>query len=174
MVQRIVRTDTPVWRCQFDIWSHPQYPACLHHGQHHYTIVCSSCWHTEIAWNCCYCQSLKKTKQSTTTPLQLFFSKNVCLTTIFLLFFWFKGPLRLGRYDSYASDRRVILIELRQHPVLVWKGAVQAKCHPRLQDARFLCFFFGGGVVDFFGRFGHSNLVSQKIYIYIYLCIVSI
>ena len=126
-------------------------------------------------WNCMkllLLQSLKKTKQSTSQrqlpSCNCFFLK-MCVWQLFsCLFFWFKGPLRLGRYDSYASDRRVILIELRQHPVLVWKGAVQAKCHPRLQDARFLCYFFGG-VVDFFGRFGHSNLVSQNIY----LCIVS-
>lgn len=60
----------------------------------------------------------KNMKQSTTTPqLQMFLKKNVCLTTFFLQFFLSKEPIRLlGPYDSYASDPRVILIELRQHP----------------------------------------------------------
>lgn len=59
----------------------------------------------------------KNMKQSTTPQLQMFLKKNVCLTTFFLQFFLSKEPIRLlGPYDSYASDPRVILIELRQHP----------------------------------------------------------
>lgn len=122
---------------------HPQYPACLHHGQHHHTIVCSSWWRTEIA--AIANPSKKHETVNNNSPVTNVFKKNVCLTTFFLQFFLSKEPIRLlGPYDSYASDPRVILIELRQHPPCrgMERGR-SSEVSPASSRCSFLWFFWG-------------------------------
>ena len=142
---------------------HPQYPACLHHGQHHHTIVCSSWWRTEIA--AIANPSKKHETVNNNSPVTNVLKKKCVFDNFFPAVFF------VQRAHPVAGPIRFLCLGPAGHshwtttaPPLSWygKGPFKRSISCVFKMLVFVIFL---GMVDFFGRFGHSNLVSQNIFV---------